>query len=1327
MKKKKEPLVTLGNEDDNRFNRAFHRLRHHASNKEFSLAKPTKESPIRKPQKPQKDGTPAKTIAADNSTLALLFSQEAIENRPPDHTQETKRAAPDRRLPHWFRQTVSSSRKKGAEEEVEKKKRLWKWGPIRSMTRLSGDHLPCIFSVYIDSINGLPSPMNALRLIVKFQRKCTTVQTKPCRVINGTADIDETLQLQSTVICSKTTAKNVRHYAPVAFSVSVCALDLGGGIPLSTHCLDLTKLVPQTSDLPSLQQPSTWVTTLKLTGKVKGGLLVASFACQLVIKEIEDAVGCNSSSSTPQSDALVTTSPCMSDLDLNDVPSMDSLTMEEPASVPPAEECLKTDFKPHKYICFGAENNWALSIKQEAKLETHSESEASQCDTGLAPLTPKQSQQQNLESRNEVDAAVLYSSSEEELEFSVVEEGVEIGSTAMEHGVEMEFNVVEHGAEMETIPITERFPAEQEEDPSENVQKGVNCDQQDVNQSKLGFQEQMELIQEQLASLEALMVAGYNSREDPPVDESWNAYDSLTENPPLDESWDAEVVLKENPPTSESWNVEDSLKEIPAVDGTLNREDSLKENPPVDESWKSLKDYYEKVEEAFLYEIEGLEQEKQMLIGSSDEDIDSVAGEFLNLLEEGQNANGIKSGSDSNYPRALLLREFEQNFSLEATHNSIPHLQEEIESSFMDAAELEIQKAEQALRSKARAKILEDAETKALMQEWGLNEKVFEFSPPKSTHLSGISSSMQTVMSPPPLAEGMGSMVQTRDGGYVRSMDPVHFTGSKIDGRLVMHVSKPVVVPAEMGSSAVDILRKMASVGMDNLASQAMMSMPMEDITGKTIQQIASGGSGTLEAPHREAGRFLSSSRGEGVLWTHWSMQASDSGLGQGHKSKDYKSGVLDVVMVILRNAATMTKQSLYPTQSDSLGFLEVEDEKERHHEHMAQEEATFGLNMVSQTQAMIPICFWYAPAETGSHLSLFNNDGTILTKGVNPGFMKERFNSGGKSIGLQSTGDSFDDYVSMEDLAPLAIQKIEALALEGLKIQTNMVDEDAPCCVDPMPLVTSDCRSVKKRGSGPEAVDGVASMHLLASKHADGSTSEGGIMDAAISLEKWMELHVDVDNEAKTNSDYQCLISTDLGNDYGRRKPNKSRLGCTGGTLTIAMLVQLRDPLRNYESVGAPMIALVQAEQVIKPPRPKLSKQVSMRANAESEEEVEEEKPVEQKQQFKITEVHMAGLKAPEPEKKGWFFQKWGGKKQEQSGSRWLIANGMGKNTKPALLKSKPSSSESKTTVKPGDTLWSISSRVNGTGSKWQEIAALNPHIRNPDIIFANQTIRTK
>lgn len=41
--------------------------------------------------------------------------------------------------------------------------------------------------------------------------------------------------------------------------------------------------------------------------------------------------------------------------------------------------------------------------------------------------------------------------------------------------------------------------------------------------------------------------------------------------------------------------------------------------------------------------------------------------------------------------------------------------------------------------------------------------------------------------------------------------------------------------------------------------------------------------------------------------------------------------------------------------------------------------------------------------------------------------------------------GELPEQLVGLEELGPLAMQTVESLAIEGLKIQTDMTDQDAP------------------------------------------------------------------------------------------------------------------------------------------------------------------------------------------------------------------------------------------------------------------------------------------
>lgn len=159
----------------------------------------------------------------------------------------------------------------------------------------------------------------------------------------------------------------------------------------------------------------------------------------------------------------------------------------------------------------------------------------------------------------------------------------------------------------------------------------------------------------------------------------------------------------------------------------------------------------------------------------------------------------------------------------------------------LESAEAELQIAMQTLQSRARAKLLEDEETKSLMQEWGLSDRAFAAAQPPPSSNSALA--MVPLLPGPPLGNGLGPVLHMRDGGSLRSMSPTHFQGG---GCLVMQVSSPVVVPSETVATSMDILRKMAKAGMDGLAAQAVVAMPLEDITGI--------GMGEISVEHEEAG-----------------------------------------------------------------------------------------------------------------------------------------------------------------------------------------------------------------------------------------------------------------------------------------------------------------------------------------------------------------------------------------------------------------------------------------------------------------------------------------
>nr|XP_010916728.1 protein PLASTID MOVEMENT IMPAIRED 1-RELATED 1-like [Elaeis guineensis] len=631
---------------------------------------------------------------------------------------------------------------------------------------------------------------------------------------------------------------------------------------------------------------------------------------------------------------------------------------------------------------------------------------------------------------------------------------------------------------------------------------------------------------------------------------------------------------------------------------------------------------------------------KSKSLSLDDEVSDSAADEFLSMLGIEQSTWGLSSDSDPESPRGCLLKQFEKEYPTigDGILGLDIGLGKDAESgdfsedfdllSIVHAGEVDHQETTQEVKTMSKAQVLEDRETEALMNEWGLNEKVFDSSPPEGWDGFGnpIDLPPEDPVALPPLGECLGPFIQTKDGGFLRSMNPSLFRNCKNNYNLIMQASHPVVLPVDMGSDIVEILQRLASVGIEKLSGQASKLMPLEDVSGKTMQQGAWDALPSLEACERQELLLHQKQNGEsGVGW-------STSGYRKNGK----------------------------------------------------------GLNLTSSRGV-----------ETGS------------------------------------------EYVSLEDLAPLAMDKIEALSLEGLMIQSGMSDEEAPSNIRLQAI--GEISALEGRGAKiarSVGLEGAAGLQLLDVKDTEDEVD--GLMGLSITLDKWIKLDSGLTEEDEISDRTSKILAahhartSDLFNrgwKAGKKGGRSSgrRWGLFGNKFTVALMVQLRDPLRNFEPVGAPMLALVQVERVIVPPKPKIYSVVSEKGNGERDNELEsnaetiangeKEEEEERISQFKITKVHVAGLKT-EPGKN----KHWGSSIQQQSCSRWLLASGMGKSNKHPFMKSKTvmKPSQLATTVQPGDNLWSVSLRMHGAGAKWKELAALKPHMRNPDIMFPNESIRS-
>ncbi|XVE70667.1 hypothetical protein DITRI_Ditri10aG0089100 [Diplodiscus trichospermus] len=1070
------------------------------------------------------------------------------------------------------------------------KKSIWNWKPLKALSNARNRRFACCFSLQVHTIESLPISFNDLSLCVHWKRRDGGLVTRPSKVFDGISEFEEKLMHTCSVYGSRSgphhSAKyEAKHFLLYASVFGAPDLDLG------KHRVDLTRLLPLTlEELEEEKNSGKWTTSFKLTGKAKGAIMNVSFGYMV--------------------------------LGDNPVPFGDNqygteLSHMKQNNLNVGKAVAKFDHGDQKSTIKRAE-----TLPSLANIRSFGSSRFVEEIKDLHEVLPV--------AKSELVDPDMLDQKFDEHKLDALAACKPESDVLTEH-----FQPIGPPATLASESIKEYTEKETEDNDFSVVEKGIELSSE-----------------EQARSNEVSMVADISTVESPQVveiDPGVGAYceECSQLHPSNEESGSNQehvlVVQDCNSKEDDQCSKESLMRELElALDGITNLEVVL-DSPEPEET------------EDYMRNKANYKTNRKAKSLSLDEVTESVASEFLDMLGIDYSPFGLSSESEPESPRERLLRQFEKDtlasgcslFDFDmadgeelecgfdtSTASGWGNLAEGFDlSSVIQDAEQEHQMATSGM-SKTRAKVLEDLETEALMHEWGLNEKAFQHSPSGSSGGFGspVNLPPEDPLELPPLGDGLGPFLQTKNGGFLQSMNPSLFKNAKSGGSLIMQASSPVVVPAEMGSGIMDILQRLASVGIEKLSMQANKLMPLEDITGKTMQQVAWEASPTLEGPERQC------------LLQH------DFEVGEDMSSGQKK---------VKRRSPLPSSNKLNSTSVNEMG----------------------------------------------------------------------------------------SDYVSLEDLAPLAMDKIEALSMEGLRIQSGMSDEVAPSNISAQSIGEISALQGKGFGiSGSLGLEGTAGLQLLDIK--DSGDDVDGLMGLSLTLDEWMRLDSgDIDEEdqisEKTSKILAAHHATSL--DLIRRgskgeKRRGKKCGLLGNNFTVALMVQLRDPMRNYEPVGAPMLALIQVERVFVPPKPKIYSTVSALRNDsqeddESESAVKEEVKMEMKEekasqeegipQYRITEVHVAGLKT-EPGKK----KLWGSTTQQQSGSRWLVANGMGKSNKHPLLKSKAaakSSTPSTTKVQPGDTLWSISSRVHGTGAKWKELAALNPHIRNPNVILPNETIRLR
>ncbi|KAJ4777853.1 Plastid movement impaired protein [Rhynchospora pubera] len=92
----------------------------------------------------------------------------------------------------------------------------------------------------------------------------------------------------------------------------------------------------------------------------------------------------------------------------------------------------------------------------------------------------------------------------------------------------------------------------------------------------------------------------------------------------------------------------------------------------------------------------------------------------------------------------------------------------------------------------------------------------------------------------PDLGNGVGPVIQTRDEGFLISMNPFNTEVVKAEApKLVMQVSKPFVLKTEKISNGFEVFQRIAAIGSKDLESKFLSWADMDDLMGKSAEQVA--------------------------------------------------------------------------------------------------------------------------------------------------------------------------------------------------------------------------------------------------------------------------------------------------------------------------------------------------------------------------------------------------------------------------------------------------------------------------------------------------------
>lgn len=210
----------------------------------------------------------------------------------------------------------------------------------------------------------------------------------------------------------------------------------------------------------------------------------------------------------------------------------------------------------------------------------------------------------------------------------------------------------------------------------------------------------------------------------------------------------------------------------------------------------------------------------------------------------------------------------------------------------------------------------------------------------------------------PDLGKGLGCVVQTRNGGYLAAINPLDAKVTRKDTpKLALQISRPVVLvlpKVSFPSNGFELFQRMAVLGIEDLSAKLSTLMPLEELLGKTAEQIAFEGiASTIIQGRNKEGASSSAAR---ILSTVKNMAAA---MNSGRRDR-ISTGLWNMPEEPLTADEILTS-SLQKLESMSIEGLKIQA-------GMAEEDSPFDVSPTligdHPLSSTIPLEGWTPPSE---------------------------------------------------------------------------------------------------------------------------------------------------------------------------------------------------------------------------------------------------------------------------------------------------------------------------------------------------------------------------